>query len=136
MYNSITHHLYFLLWVHHPKSSLLPSPFIPPYPLLPPPTLPFLSGNHHAVVCVTRVFLFSQSLWWPWDILWEGGKGEEVRMADGEGGGEEQGTNVRVGDCLVTQTIFYMEPRPTHPLEMKFSPLKLVPSCCQNNVWL
>ena len=29
MYNSTTHHLYIVLCVHHPKSSLLPSPFIP-----------------------------------------------------------------------------------------------------------
>ena len=29
VYNSITHHLYIVLCIHHPKSSLLPSPFIP-----------------------------------------------------------------------------------------------------------
>ena len=32
VYNSITHHLYIVLCVYHPKSSLLPSPFIPPLP--------------------------------------------------------------------------------------------------------
>ena len=30
-YNSITHHLYIVWCVHHPKASLLPSPFVPPY---------------------------------------------------------------------------------------------------------
>ena len=34
-------HLYVVLCVHHPESTLLPSPFIPPYPLLPPPPPPF-----------------------------------------------------------------------------------------------
>ena len=40
VHNSITHHLYIVLCVHHPQSSLLSSPFIPlipssssPYPL-------------------------------------------------------------------------------------------------------
>ena len=32
VYNSITHYLYIVLCVHHPKSSLLPSPFITPLP--------------------------------------------------------------------------------------------------------
>ena len=32
LYNSIIHHLYIVLCVHHPNSSLLPSPFIPPLP--------------------------------------------------------------------------------------------------------
>ena len=41
--NSIIRHLYIVLCAHHPKSSLLPSPFIPLYPFLPPPTL-FPSG--------------------------------------------------------------------------------------------
>ena len=41
-----------MLFVHHTKSSLLPSPFIP----LPPQTL-FFCGNH-AVVCVCEVCLF------------------------------------------------------------------------------
>ena len=40
MYNSITHHLYIVSCIHHPKSSL-PSSFILLYPLLPPPPLPF-----------------------------------------------------------------------------------------------
>ena len=35
--NFITHHLYVVLCVHHPRSSLLPSPFILLYPLPPPP---------------------------------------------------------------------------------------------------
>ena len=30
VHNSTTHHLHTVLCVHHPKSSLLPSPFIPP----------------------------------------------------------------------------------------------------------
>ena len=37
-YSFVTHPLYSVLCVHHPKSSLLPSPFIPLYPLLPPCT--------------------------------------------------------------------------------------------------
>ena len=37
VYGAIIHHLYTVLYVHHPKSSLLPSPFIP-LPFLPPPT--------------------------------------------------------------------------------------------------
>ena len=40
MYNSITHHLYIVLYVHHPKSSLLLSPFISPSPSSPYPRLP------------------------------------------------------------------------------------------------
>ena len=36
VYNSITHHLYIVLCVHHTMSGLLPSPFIPPYSPLPP----------------------------------------------------------------------------------------------------
>ena len=36
MYISMTHHLYIALCVYHPKSSLLPSPYIwPPLPFLP-----------------------------------------------------------------------------------------------------
>lgn len=34
MYNSIIHNLYIVLCVHHSKSSLLPSSFIPLYPLI------------------------------------------------------------------------------------------------------
>ena len=38
VYDSITHHLYIVLCVHHPKPGVLPSAFIPPlYPLLIPP---------------------------------------------------------------------------------------------------
>ena len=36
VHNSTTYHLNTVLCVHHPKSSLLPSPFIPPFPLQPP----------------------------------------------------------------------------------------------------
>ena len=38
-YNSTTHHLYIVLSVHHPKSSLLPLPFTTP--LSPSPTSPY-----------------------------------------------------------------------------------------------
>ena len=54
LYNSTIHHLYIILCVHHPESSLHPSPFIPPYSLLPPPS-PFPTGNHNTVVCVYEV---------------------------------------------------------------------------------
>ena len=44
MYNSIIHHLYIVLYIYHPKSSLLLSPFIPPVPSLhPPPLFPLVS---------------------------------------------------------------------------------------------
>ena len=46
VYNSITHHLYIVLYAHHPKSSTPSITFYPPYPLLPLPT-PFPSGNNH-----------------------------------------------------------------------------------------
>ena len=54
VYNSIIHHLYIKLCVHHPISSLLPSPCIPLYPLLPPLLAPHpvLSGNHRTIVFV------------------------------------------------------------------------------------
>ena len=42
VYNSIIHHLYIVLWVHHPKSSLLPSPFMPPLLSSTPPHAPSL----------------------------------------------------------------------------------------------
>ena len=59
MYSSIIHHLYIVLYVHHPKSSLLPSPFIPPFTLfyLPPPPFPLVI-NHHTVVYVYELFFF------------------------------------------------------------------------------
>ena len=38
VHNSTTHHLYTVLCVHHPKSSLLPSPFICPWPSSPRPS--------------------------------------------------------------------------------------------------
>ena len=41
VHNSTTHHLYTVLCVHHPTSSLPPSPFIPPFPPPPPPILSF-----------------------------------------------------------------------------------------------
>ena len=50
-YNSIIHHLYIELCVHLLKSSLLPSPFILPFPSSTSPQ-PLPSGNHHTVVCV------------------------------------------------------------------------------------
>lgn len=37
-HDSITHHLYTVLYVHHPKSSPHPSLFIPPHTLLPFPS--------------------------------------------------------------------------------------------------
>ena len=47
-YSSIIQHLHIVLCVHHPKSSLPPSPFIRTLPSSTAPT-PFLSSNHHAV---------------------------------------------------------------------------------------
>lgn len=48
MYHSITHHLYIILCVHHPKSGLLLSPFISPLPFSPSHhTAPFPFGDHH-----------------------------------------------------------------------------------------
>ena len=41
LYDSIIHPLYIVLCVHHPKSCLFPSSFIPLYSLLPPSTPPF-----------------------------------------------------------------------------------------------
>ena len=51
-----THHLYNVLCVHHPKSSLPPSPFIP---LIPFSTFPHTPdpGNNQTVVCVYEFFL-------------------------------------------------------------------------------
>ena len=51
VYNSITHHLYVVLCIHHPQSSLLPSLFIPPSPT---PFSP--SDNHHTFVCLNKFF--------------------------------------------------------------------------------
>ena len=44
MYNSVICHLYIILCVYHPKSSLLPPPFIPPFTLfyLPPHPFPLI----------------------------------------------------------------------------------------------
>ena len=58
VYDSVTHHLYIVLCVHHPKPSLLPTPFILLYPLLHLPT-PLPSGNHHTVLLVYVSFFFS-----------------------------------------------------------------------------
>ena len=55
--NSLILHLYIVLCVHHPNSSLLPSPFIPHLPSSTSPT-PFPSDNHHTVVCVYEVVFF------------------------------------------------------------------------------
>ena len=41
----------------HPKSCLLPPPFIPLYPLRPPPP-PFPSGNKHTIVCLWGLVCF------------------------------------------------------------------------------
>ena len=57
-YDSTIHHLYIVLCAHHPKSSLLPSPFTLLYPPLHPPT-PFPSGNHQIVTVHFFFFLFS-----------------------------------------------------------------------------
>ena len=51
MHNSVTHHLYTVLYVHHPMSSLLPSPLIPALLSSTFPH-PFPSGNHHTIVYV------------------------------------------------------------------------------------
>ena len=51
VYNSIIHYLYIVLCVHYPKSSLLPSLFIPTFTLFCLPTPSFPSCNHHIVVC-------------------------------------------------------------------------------------
>ena len=48
MYSSLIRHLYIVLCVHHPKSSLLPSSFIPPLPCSTPALLP--SDSHQTVV--------------------------------------------------------------------------------------
>ena len=45
---SVRHRLYTVLCVHHPKSSLLPSPFVPQHP--PPTTPPQPPNNHHILV--------------------------------------------------------------------------------------
>lgn len=58
---------------------------------------------------MTKVLLIGQRLWWFGGIPWKGtrqniieqnrtqerGMGKEKRIADGEGGGKEQDTNVR-----------------------------------------
>lgn len=46
MYNSITHYLYIILWVHRPKSSLLSSPFIP---------APFIISKH-TLMLITNIW--------------------------------------------------------------------------------
>ena len=56
VYSSIMDHLYIVLCAHHPKSSVLPPPFIPPHPLLPPLSLP--SGHHHSVGCIYELIIF------------------------------------------------------------------------------
>ena len=54
VYDSTTHHLYMVLCVHHPKSSLLPSPFVPLYCLIPPPPPNINISND-----LTYLFIFS-----------------------------------------------------------------------------
>ena len=51
VYNSAIHHLYIALCAHHPKPSLLPSPFIAPLPSSTCPHLPsapLTPSNHHS----------------------------------------------------------------------------------------
>ena len=57
--NSIIHYLCIALYVHHPKSSLFPSPFTPPLPFATFFHPPFPSGYHHTVVCVYEFFFLS-----------------------------------------------------------------------------
>ena len=59
MYNSLIHHLYILLRVHHSKPGFLLLPFIPPLPSSTSPYF-FPLGNHHAVVVCVHEF-FSQT---------------------------------------------------------------------------
>ena len=64
VYSSIMHHLYNVLCVHHPRSSLIPSPFTPPFTLfyLPPPPFSLVITKQLSVsVSVSLVFFF-QSL--------------------------------------------------------------------------
>ena len=83
VYNSVTHHLYIVLWVHPPKSSLLPSPFftcIPssgsPHPWCPlvitkllsvpkPPFFKWTMINH--VLCKSNCI--TPSLKSSWDLI-------------------------------------------------------------------
>ena len=57
VHNSITHHLYTVSCVLHPKSNLCSSPFIPQYSPLPP-----LTSNHHIVVQAYEFFSFFPNL--------------------------------------------------------------------------
>ena len=58
VYSAITHHLYIVLCVCHPKSTL-PSPSIAPLPSSTSPTPhPFPSSDHHTVVCFDEGFFF------------------------------------------------------------------------------
>ena len=56
VYNPIVHHLYGVLCVHHPNSSLLPS-LSPLYPLSPPPALLSLWQSPRCCLCL-QVFFF------------------------------------------------------------------------------
>ena len=53
--NYTAHHLYTVLCVYYPKSSLCLSPLISPYPV-PPPTSPSPPGNNHLVVCIHEFY--------------------------------------------------------------------------------
>ena len=63
--NSTINHLYVVLWVNHPKSSLFSSPSIPPLPSLTCPHSLGGSGNNHSVVCVYE-FIFP----WPFYLFY------------------------------------------------------------------
>ena len=58
MYNFITHHLYIVLCVHHPKSHLLPSPFIPSIPSSTSHLPPFPLVVTIPIVCIYEGFFF------------------------------------------------------------------------------
>ena len=72
MYNSMIPNLYIVLCVHHPKSSLLPSPFIPP---LPSPINTSSHPAHPSLLVITMLlsvsvrFLFGFGLVWFWGVL-------------------------------------------------------------------
>ena len=60
-----TAHPYTVSCAYHPKCSLCPSPFMPPYLLPPPPLSP--TSSHHIIVCVQEFFLFLLNPFTPQD---------------------------------------------------------------------